>query len=102
MSAYKKVESGENQISIASLKNLHKEMYVSTDFVLFGRKQDLDEVWKDILNCSEADKLFIVLRLLVYFTEVKKGIFPPKEEKLKEEQELLQLMHRLQKDGRVL
>lgn len=99
-SAYKKVESGENQVSLSSLRNLYNEMCVSSDFILFGKKQDLDDVWKDILNCSEADKLFILLKLLVYFTEVKKGVFPLKEEKSQEEQELLQLIHKLQKDGK--
>lgn len=32
VSAYKKVESGENNISLASLRCLHKEMSVSADY----------------------------------------------------------------------
>lgn len=42
VSAYKKVESGENQVSIASLSNLYKKMNVSTDYILFGKRK----TWK--------------------------------------------------------
>lgn len=99
LSAYKKVESGENQVSLSSLKKLHKEMNVSVDFILFGKNQSLDDTWVTILNCSETDKLFLLLRLLVYFTRNKKGIFLLKEEQSEEDKEILQLLHRLQKYG---
>ena len=75
-------------------------MRVSADYVLFGKKQDLDEVWKAVLNCSEADKMLMFVRLLVYFTEMKKEVFPFKEEYSKEEEEILRLMKRLQNDGK--
>ena len=39
LSAYKKVESGENQVSLSSLRKLYKEMSVSVDFILFGKNQ---------------------------------------------------------------
>lgn len=100
VSAYKKVESGENQVSLSSLRNLYNEMRVSADYVLFGKKQDLDEVWKAVLNCSEADKMLMFVRLLVYFTEMKKEVFPFKEEYSKEEEEILRLMKKLQNDGK--
>ena len=86
---------------LSSFKNLYNEKSVSTDYVLFGNKKELEEVWKDILNCSEADKLFVLLKLLVYFTDVKEGFFPLKKEKSRAEQELLQLMHRLQNGGKI-
>lgn len=98
VSAYKKVESGENQVSLSSLRNLYNEMQVSADYVLFGKKQDMNEVWKSILNCTEEDKMFMFMRLLVYFTEVKKETFPRKDEYSKEEEEILNLMKRLQND----
>ena len=96
VSAYKKVESGENQVSISSLSKLYKEMHVSTDYVLFGKNIDLNAVWNDLLNCLETDKLFVLLRLLIYFTEWKKGVFPLGEEITKEEQEFLHIMQKLQ------
>ncbi len=102
VSAYKKVESGENQVSLSSLRNLYQKMQVSTDYVLFGKQQNIDEVWKDVLNCSESDKMFILMRLLVYFTKIKKGVFSLKDEKSREEQELLQLIQRLQNGGKLL
>lgn len=102
VSAYKKVESGENQVSLSSLRNLYNEMSVSADFVLYGKMQDMDAVWKEIINCSEADKLLILLRLLAYFTEVKKRTFPLSEEQTKDEQELLHFMQKLQNDGKFL
>ena len=95
LSAYKKVECGENQVSIASLRNLYNKMHVSADYVLFGKKQDLDEVWTEILNCSEADKMLMFVRLLVYFTKMKKEIFPLMEEYSKGEEEILQLIKKL-------
>lgn len=100
VSAYKKVESGENQVSLYSLRNLYNKMSVSADYVLFGKKQDLNEVWKEILNCSEADKMIMFVRLLVYFIEMKKGVFPFKEEYSNEEKEILQVIKRLQNDGK--
>lgn len=98
VSAYKKVESGENQISISSLRKLYNEMQVSADYVLFGRKQDMSEVWKSIMNCAEEDKMLMFMRLMVYFTGVKKETFPRKDEYSKEEEEILNLMKRLQND----
>lgn len=99
VSAYKKVESGENQVSLSCLRNLYNELHVSADYVLFGKKQEEDEVWKAILNCTEADKMLILVRLLVYFTKVKKESFPLREECSKEEEAILHLMQNLQDNG---
>lgn len=99
VSAYKKVESGENQVSLASLRKLYEKMSVSADFVLFGKKQGLNETWEGILNCSETDKMFLFLRLLIYFTNDKKEIFPLKEEYAEENKEILQMLSKWQIDG---
>lgn len=71
LSAYKKVESAENQISIDSLRKIEEQLKVSSDYVLFGKREDVDEIWKAILNCSECDKMVTLFRLLNYFTTVK-------------------------------
>lgn len=97
VSAYKKVESGENQVSLSSLRNLYNEMQVSVDYVLFGKKQDMSEVWKSILNCTEEDKMVMLMRLLEYFTDVKKEMFPRKNKYSKEE-EIINLLKKLQND----
>ncbi len=97
LSAYKKVESGENQVSLSSLRNLYKKMSVSVDFVLFGENQKLSGVWESVLNCSETDKMFLLLKLLVYFTKMKKSTFSLKEEQSEENEEILQILNQLQK-----
>lgn len=71
LSAYKKIESGENQISIEGLRRLGKEMDVSSDFVIFGKNETLDEAWKTIVNCTESDKMRLMLRLVMYFQKTK-------------------------------
>ena len=45
-------------------------------------------------NCSEADKMLMFVRLLVYFMGMKKEVFPFREEDLKEEEEILRLMEK--------
>lgn len=75
LSAYKKVESGENHVSISCLRNLHTEMNVSADYVLFGNNQNMEGVWEILLNCTEEDKLHLMLRLIMYFTHLKKSSF---------------------------
>lgn len=82
LSAYKKVESGENQVSISCLRNLHNEMNVSADYVLFGKNQNMEGAWETVLNCTEVDKMLLMLRLMMYFTNLKKSIFPLKEDQL--------------------
>lgn len=97
VSAYKKVESGENHISISSLKNLYKEMNVSADFILFGKTQDIENTWEEILNCTETDKLFLLLRLITYFTKTKKRTYPLTNEQFTEDKKILQQIEDLQK-----
>lgn len=100
VSAYKKVESGENQVSLASIRKLYKEMNVSADYILFGKNRGMDEAWETVLNCSETDKMFLMLRLFIYFTKHKKGTFPLTEKGSKEEKEIMQLIHQLQSYGK--
>ena len=80
VSALKKIESGENQVSVACLKRLNEGMNVSADWVLFDKTNDAEEVWESIENCSEEDKMFLMLRLLHYFTGVKKTAMVDKSE----------------------
>ena len=73
VSAYKKVESGENHISIECLRKIEQELRISSDYMLFGKQCDVDEAWKMLLNCSERDKMFLLLRLVSYFSAVRQG-----------------------------
>lgn len=98
-SAYKKVESGENQVSLSCLRKLHDAMNVSTDYILYGDKENLDDTWCMILNCTEQDKMFLLLRLLSYFTKIKGAMFLPQDKQSKEDKDIMQFLRKLQDDG---
>lgn len=98
-SAYKKVERGENHVSLACLKNLHDSMSVSTDYILYGDKENLDDTWCMILNCSEQDKMLLLMRLLAYFTKIKGSVFPAKDNQLQEDKDIMQYLRKLQDNG---
>lgn len=92
VSAYKKLESGENQISIESLRKIEEQFKVSSDYMIFGKREDVDEVWKSLLNCSEQDKMFVLLRLLNYFTRIKEGQYLLQEEQSIYDEKLLKFL----------
>ena len=98
-SAYKKVERGENHVSLPCLKNLRKEMNVSTDYILYGDKKNLDDTWCMILNCSEQDKMFLFLSLFSYFTKIKGSVFPLQDNQLQEDKDIMQYLRKLQDNG---
>lgn len=70
LSAYKKIEGAENNVSVNVLKKLN-EMKVSSDYILFGEKGDVDSVWRDIQTCTEEDKLYICIMLMIHFVEMR-------------------------------
>ena len=70
LSAYKKIEGAENNVSVNVLKKLN-EMRISSDYVLFGEKGDVDSVWRDIQTCTEEDKLYLCIMLMLHFVETK-------------------------------
>ncbi|MBP3621138.1 MAG: helix-turn-helix transcriptional regulator [Lachnospiraceae bacterium] len=71
LSAYKKIESAENNVSLNVLRKLN-EMDVSSDFILFGTQTDVDGAWRAIQRCSEEDKLYLCIMMILHFVE-KKG-----------------------------
>ena len=50
LSGYKKIESGENQISLNNLRELARALQVSTDYILLGKKEEYGTVWDQIIN----------------------------------------------------
>lgn len=72
LSAYKKLESAENHISIETLRKLKQQLKVSSDYILFGESKDSDEAWESFLNCSEYEKLLLLFRLMQYYTRMGK------------------------------
>lgn len=99
LSAYKKIESGENSFSLSCMDKLNKAMNVSADYVYWGEKPDIEETWFKLVNSSETDKMYILLKLLVYFTKTKSGMFPLDDEESKEYQAIVKLLSSLQDNG---
>ncbi len=65
---YKKMESGENNISIATLHKMKKKLEFSVDYLLFGEKDDQEAVWNRVIALDDADKEKILLRLFFLMT----------------------------------
>ena len=85
LSAYKKIESADNGISVNVLRRLRERFHISADYLLFGDYKSLEEGMQVIQNCSESDKMKIYLRLTKYFVEEKKKIFVDSENKGEDE-----------------
>ena len=96
VSALKKIESGENQVSVSCLRKLNDTMSVSADWILFDKKADADSTWESIGNCSETDKLYLLLRLLHYFTGIKKSVYTTQDEQMQYGEEIKQFMEHLE------
>lgn len=79
LSAYKKIESGENGASVNFLEKVEQKLHVSADYILFGKQEELDEVWKLVLNSSEQNKAMLLMRLMHYFVRVKPGMYVTEE-----------------------
>lgn len=60
---YKKMEIGENSISINTIKKMKNKLNFSVDYLLFGEKDTLDEVWNKILALHDIEKQLLLLKL---------------------------------------
>ena len=84
LSAYKKIESAENGISVKILRRLKSRFNISSDYLLYGDYKELSDAMDLIDNCTEEDKMKLYLRLTQYFVHDKKKIFVEEEEKSQE------------------
>ena len=64
VSAYKKLESGENGLSTKVLRKLRKDN-ISSDYLLFGDIRPVDKLWFEVENSKKDEKLEILLRLIM-------------------------------------
>ncbi len=64
VSAYKKLESGENGLSTRMLRKLKMEN-VSSDYLLFGDVRPVDKLWLEVENSNAEEKMEILLRLVL-------------------------------------
>lgn len=96
LSAYKKIELGENRVSVNCLEKIKQKLDVSADFILFGKQEELDEVWRLVLNSTEQNKMILLIRLWNYFTRVKPGKYITKEEQSVYDERLLEVLRRME------
>lgn len=65
---YKKMESGENNISIATLHKMKNKLDFSVDYLLFGEKDDQEAVWNRVVALDDSAKEKLFLRLFWLLT----------------------------------
>lgn len=65
---YKKMESGENNISIATLHKMKKKLRFSVDYLFFGEKDDQESIWNRVIALDDSDKEKLLIRLFVMMT----------------------------------
>lgn len=75
LSAYKKIESSENNISLKGLTILKEKFDISTDYILYGECGQYKECWHLFNNCTEGEKLKLFIRMLLYFSDEAKTHF---------------------------
>ncbi len=90
VSAYKKLESGENNISLKTLDKLH-EFNISSDFLLYGSDSSFEKLMLEVQSCTGREKMLIFISLMERFRDPQQ-----KEDKLTDE-ELLELIRRYTK-----
>lgn len=91
-SGYKKMEALERPVSLHTLEKIYKRMNVSTDYLLYGSLTNLEQAWQAALNCSDADKMIIYLRLFKYFVSEKKGMYPLADEMILDQGKIFGLL----------
>lgn len=67
---YKKMELGENNISLNTLNKMKDKLDFSADYLLFGERDTLVDVWNRASTLESIDKQLLLLRL---FYEVSRN-----------------------------
>ena len=60
---YKKMELGENNISLNTLNKMKDKLDFSADYLLFGERDTLVDVWNRALTLEGIDKQLLLLKL---------------------------------------
>lgn len=69
-SALKKIEGGQNGVSSDILRKMLK-MNVSSDYILEGKRQSLEQLLLEVENSTPIDKLSLLVKLIVDYAEDK-------------------------------
>lgn len=67
ISAYKKIEKGENNLTIAEIRILKEHFKISSDFLLFGEEENPETIWNKINSYDDSKKLDVLIRLVLLF-----------------------------------
>lgn len=60
---YKKMESGENNISLNTLSKMKSKLNFSTDYLFFGEQDSVVELWDRMLALHSIDKEMLLFKL---------------------------------------
>lgn len=60
---YKKMESGENNVTLNTLNKMKNKLNFSADYLLFGEKETLIEIWDKALTLESMDKQILLFKL---------------------------------------
>ena len=63
ISLYKKMESGENNVSRETLIKMRQVLHFSTDYLLFGESDTFVEVWEKTLGMDSKQKMLLFMKL---------------------------------------
>lgn len=77
-SLYKGNESGRFPISKKTAELIEARFGVSSDYMFFGTLRNPKDIWTEILECEEKEKLKIMMRLINYFST--QGVFELSDE----------------------
>lgn len=80
VNSIKKIEKGENNVSVSNLRKLRKSCNVSADYILYGESKSLDDIWFLLQNADDKDKLKALLRLVKYFTNKDRNFYVDESE----------------------
>lgn len=80
-SLYKGAERSKISISRRTAEAIESRFGISADYFYYGTLRDGEDVWTQLIECDDRDKLRIFLRLLNYFSV--QGCFRLKEDDIK-------------------
>lgn len=73
VSGYKKIESGESQLTTERIMLLDQSMNVSADYLLFGDEPTVENAWRNVQILDDEAKMRMMLRLYAYFLQSRSG-----------------------------
>ncbi len=70
LTLYKKMENGNYNISIRTMRRLKKVTGASIDHLMFGERKSFDDIWRLMQNSDNIVKMKLLLRLIRQMSRV--------------------------------